>query len=210
MGGRRRTCPPAPPQFFCEHTVPIDPKSLPSNVYFRIFWFAFPTQAILVSKVLYTTALPPNPPPAFYQRIHLSKLSPFECLPSLRISYSSTPSSSLRKIFVYPKSPPSNVYLRIFWFAITTPAILVSKVLYTTTSASFETRKALQSSRFFYSVRTPWGEALRPPPQPPSSFFLGHIHLSSFILSLYVPIYPKFLYVCLRIFWFNFILHKQF
>ena len=40
---------------------------------------SFPTQAILASKVLYTTALPPNPPPAFYQHnIHLSKVSTFD------------------------------------------------------------------------------------------------------------------------------------
>ena len=92
---------------------------------------------------------------------------------------------------IHPKSLPSNVYLRIFWFASTIQAILVSKVLYTTTSASFEIRKALQSSRFFYSVRTPWGGGAAPsPPTPLQLFFNISIYPKSLCL-------PSNLLVCL-------------
>ena len=90
----------------------IHPKSLPSNVYLRIFGFASTRQAILVSKVLYTTALPPNSPPVFYEHIHLSKVSTFECPPSLQISYSSTPSSSFKKAYPFIQS----LYLRMSTF----------------------------------------------------------------------------------------------
>ena len=93
---------------------------------------------------------------------------------------------------IHQKSLPSNVYLRIFWFAFTIQAILVSKVLYTTTSASFETRKALQSSCFFYFARTPWGEARA---LPPTLAFFQHINLPhpslymSTFKSLGLPLY---------------------
>ena len=92
------------------------------------------------------------------------------------------------------KSIHPSLYLRMStWFAFTIKAILVSKVLYTTTSASFEIRNTLQSSRFFLFCPNAVGGRRCPlPPNPPPAFF-QHIHLSSFILSLYVSICPKFL-----------------